>query len=173
MFDPTVFDNLKVALENELYDMDNLDQSVRITGRVDRMELAVMSRLFRIQFQLPDVDLITGEIELEASLQELASEILEHKGADPGCVLKIRYKMLISNVDEICPQIQQVMEKIWPAQKVTQTISYVYDPEKTSTLLSTIEITFPRKINEEQMNDIPELAQFAVHTIQELRDQIK
>lgn len=173
MFDPTVFDNLKVALENELYDMDNLDHRVRITGRVDRMELAVMSRLFRIQFQLPDDDLITGEIELEASLQELASEILEQKGAEPGCILTIRYKMPISNPDEICPQIQQVMEKIWPAQTLTQTISYVYDPEKITPMLSTSQITFPRKINEEQMNDIPELALYAVQTIQELRDQIK
>lgn len=169
MFDPTVFDNLKVALENELYDMDNIDHRIRITGRVDRIELAVMSRLFRIQFQLTDDDLITGEIELEASLQEIASEILEQKGAEPGCVLKIRYKMPISNPDEICPQIRQVMEKIWPEQVLTQTISYVYDPEKISTLLGTMEITFPRKINEEQMSDIPELAQYAVYTIQELR----
>ena len=173
MFDPTVFDNLKVALENELYDMDNLDHRVRITGRVDRMELAVMSRLFRIQFQLPDDDLITGEIELAASLQELASEILEQKGADPGCVLTIRYKMPISNPDENCPQMQQVMEKIWPDQMLTQTISYVYNPEKIMPILCTSEISFPRKINEEQMNDIPELALYAVQTIQELRAQIK
>ena len=173
MFDPTVFDNLKVALENELYDMDNLDQRIRITGRVDRMEFAVMSRLFRIQFQLTDDNLITGEIELAASLQELASEILEQKGAEPGCVLTIRYRMPISNPDKNCPQIQQVIEKIWPNQTLTQTISYVYDPRKLSPMLSTTEILFPRKINEEQINDIPELAIYAAQTVQELRDQIK
>ncbi|WP_211746904.1 hypothetical protein [Paenibacillus sp. Marseille-Q4541] len=168
MFDPTVFDNLKVALENELYDMDNLDHSVRITGRVDRIELAVMSRMFRIQFQLPELDSITTEIELEASLQELASEILEQQGAQPGCILRIRYQMPIQHVEEECSQIQQVIEEIWPAQTLTQTISYVYDKEKMSTLLNTIEITFPRKINEEQMNDLPELVQFVVHTAQRL-----
>ncbi|MHA7962595.1 hypothetical protein ACX93W_00520 [Paenibacillus sp. CAU 1782] len=35
-FHPTVFENIKVALENELYDMDNLDGLVTVSGRSDR-----------------------------------------------------------------------------------------------------------------------------------------
>lgn len=173
MFDPTVFDNLKVAIENELYDMDNLDQRVRITGRVDRMEMAVMSRLFRLQFQLPEFDFITAEIELESSLQELASEILEQSGSEPGCVLRIRYQVAVQDVEQTCPQIGHVIEEIWPTQTFVQTISYVFDKDKPQTFLDTIEITFPRKINEEQMNDIPELLEFMIHTIMQLAPIIK
>ncbi|MNC74438.1 hypothetical protein D3C75_1257940 [compost metagenome] len=28
MFDPTIYDNLKVAFENYLYDLDNLDENI-------------------------------------------------------------------------------------------------------------------------------------------------
>ena len=52
MFDPTVYDNLKVAFENYLYDLDNLDESIHITHRKDQLEMASMSREFILQFSL-------------------------------------------------------------------------------------------------------------------------
>lgn len=52
MFDPTVFDNLKVAMENAVYDLDNLDSRIDITQRIDRLEMSVMSREFGVQFRL-------------------------------------------------------------------------------------------------------------------------
>ncbi|MEI0739291.1 hypothetical protein VQ056_26320 [Paenibacillus sp. JTLBN-2024] len=52
MFDPTIFENLKVALENQLYDLDNIDGLIRIIGRDDRLEMSVMSREFAIRFEL-------------------------------------------------------------------------------------------------------------------------
>ena len=35
MYDPTVFENLKVAFENLLYDMDNIERKINITNRTD------------------------------------------------------------------------------------------------------------------------------------------
>ena len=35
MFDPTIFENLKVGIENAVYDLDNLDEIIRVTDRKD------------------------------------------------------------------------------------------------------------------------------------------
>ncbi|PQP87056.1 hypothetical protein CPT76_26000, partial [Paenibacillus sp. AR247] len=77
MFDPSIFDNLKVAVENLVYDLDNLDGVVRVTGRDDRMEMSVMSREFAIRFVRSGNEAVTAEIGLAASLADLAAELLE------------------------------------------------------------------------------------------------
>lgn len=96
MYDPTVYDNLKVAFENTLYDLDNLDGTIQMVNRLDRMEMSVMSREFVIQFVLAEYTDITAEISLEASLQDLAAEILEVPGEEPGCTLRLRFYMPIN-----------------------------------------------------------------------------
>ncbi|KHF34038.1 hypothetical protein CM49_03708 [Paenibacillus sp. P1XP2] len=86
MFDPTIFENLKVALENQLYDLDNIDGLIRIIGRDDRLEMSVMSREFAIRFELAGRPEVFAEIRLEASLADLSAEILEIEdaGRDAG-----------------------------------------------------------------------------------------
>ena len=62
MYDPTIFDNLKVAFENQVYDLDNLENEITITNRIDRMDFAVMGREFTIEFTLVDLPDVTVEI---------------------------------------------------------------------------------------------------------------
>jgi hypothetical protein len=45
MFDPTVFDNLKVIIEGAIYDLD-LDGELQVVNRRDLVDLANMSRQF-------------------------------------------------------------------------------------------------------------------------------
>ncbi|MCV9888442.1 hypothetical protein [Metabacillus halosaccharovorans] len=47
MFDPTVFDNLKVVIEGYIYDMD-IDEQISVTDRSDIIDLAKMSRQYSI-----------------------------------------------------------------------------------------------------------------------------
>jgi len=84
MYDPTIFENLKVAFENHIYDLDNIDRIITIMNRVDRIDLSVLAREFSIQFALVDQPEVTAEIVLEASLQDLAGEILEWTEINPG-----------------------------------------------------------------------------------------
>jgi hypothetical protein len=157
MFDPTVFDNLKVAFENQVYDLDNLTGNIRVTDRIDRLEMAVMAREFALRFELADGKGIAAEIRLEASLAELAAEILEQPDGAPGCVLKLRFYLDIGNVSEQCPQIDHVLQDIWqPELPPTQTLSFVYGQER-SIYSNTVEMRFNRKINEDQMEDVPDL----------------
>jgi hypothetical protein len=167
MFDPTIFDNIKVALENQLYDLDNLDSRIHITDRIDRIEMSVMSREFAVQFQLADHAAVTAEIRLAASLKDLATEILEIPGEMPGCTLRLRFYLEITNVPEQCKRIQDILVRIWePELRPTQTLSFVYGQEQV--YRNQVELWFNRKINEDQLGDIPGLIEHLLQTVTEL-----
>ncbi|WP_053377005.1 hypothetical protein [Paenibacillus sp. FJAT-27812] len=168
MFDPTVFENLKVAFENQIYDLDTLDRKVDIINRIDRLELAVMSREFALQFTLAGRAEVSAEIQLTASLKDLAAELLEQKGETPACTLRLRFYMQLSDVNEQCRQIEDILQRIWePEMAPTQTISYLFGDEAPS-YSNVIELSFNRKISEEQMEDIPELSQHVLQTLAKL-----
>ncbi|WFR64945.1 hypothetical protein P9222_13490 [Paenibacillus amylolyticus] len=150
MFDPTVYDNLKVGFENYLYDMDNLDERIQITGRKDRLEMAVMSREFTLQFSLRNRPEVTGEVLLSSSLEELAAEILETPGAHPGCRLELRFSMVVKEPEEKCPAILPIMQKSWPEQRICQNVQYIFD-EQPMKYNVTAHVYFDRSVNEDQM----------------------
>ncbi|MBW9234999.1 hypothetical protein JQK62_22770, partial [Leptospira santarosai] len=80
-----------MAIENQVYDLDNLERIIDITNRDDRMDFSVMARDFAIEFTLVDHDNVTAEIVLKASLEDLAAEILEKPDSNPGCFLILRF----------------------------------------------------------------------------------
>lgn len=171
MFDPTVFDNLKVAIENQVYDLDNLTGQILVTNRTDRLELSVMSRLFALQFMLIKRNEATAEIRLESSLKDLAAEILEQPGETPACTLRLRFYMQIEDPSRQCREVEEIIQKIWqPEMPPTQTLSFDYG-EDPIIYRNTIEVRFNRKIGEEQMDDIPELLDYMLQTLDELAPQ--
>ncbi|SEO47814.1 hypothetical protein SAMN05518847_10830 [Paenibacillus sp. OV219] len=168
MFDPTVFDNLKVAIENQVYDLDTIAGQVLVTHRIDRMELAVMARIFAIQFTLVNGAGITAEIRLEASLKDIAAEVLEQSGEKPGCTLRLRFYMPVQDANETCKAIEQQLEALWqPELPPTQTVSFGYG-EQPVIYNNEIELHFNRKINEDQMEDLPELIDHMLQSLEAL-----
>lgn len=169
MYDPTIFENLKVAFENQVYDLDNLDHLITITNRVDRMDLSILKRDFAIQFTLVDQPDVTAEIILEASLDELSAEILDQPGKNPGCSLYLRFFKRVQDVSSQCMKIDQALNEIWETEhKLTQTLSFVYDQEESS-YLDSIEVAFTHKINEEHMGDIPDFLEHVLATLSILK----
>ncbi|MFX3635585.1 MAG: hypothetical protein ACE3L7_04940 [Candidatus Pristimantibacillus sp.] len=172
MFDPTIFENLKVAFENEVYDLDNLDQRIHITNRIDTMEMSVLSREFAIQFALVNLREVTAEIRLDASLKDLAAEILELPGETPGCSLRVRFYMAIKDVSIQCKQIEDILQGIWSSElPATQTLSFIYSEENTS-YRNVVELKFKRRISEDQMEDIPNLVEHILQSLAELNKVI-
>ncbi|AZH28868.1 hypothetical protein [Paenibacillus sp. M-152] len=168
MFDPTVFDNLKVAMENAVYDLDNLDSRINITQRIDRLEMSVMSREFGVQFSLREQLGVTAELQLKMDLNNLAAEILEMEDQTPGCSLLLYFDMKIRDIEAQCSRIEKILAEIWkPELRPVQTLSQIYG-EKTSTYHNRIELQFSRQINEDQMEDIPELLEHMLMTLTEL-----
>ena len=165
MYDPTIFENLKVAFENHVYDLDNLERQIHITNRVDRMDFSVMARDFAIQFTLADQQEVSAEIFLKASLEDLAGEILEQPGENLGCLLSLKFYKQVQNVPIQGAEIEQLLNDIWENEiKVTQTLSFVFDQVEAG-YLNVIEVKFLQKINEEHMDEI---AEFLVHVLETL-----
>ena len=165
MYDPTVFENLKVAFENQLYDLDNLDRKITIINRVDRMDFSVLTRDFAIQFTLVNQPNVKAEIAVEASVKELAGEILEMPGQNPGCSLVIRFHKQVQNVATQCKKIEQALNTIWENDiQLTQTLSFEFEQEAPS-YQDMIEVRFKSKITEQHMGDIADFLDSVLETL--------
>ncbi|MFC5602860.1 hypothetical protein [Sporosarcina koreensis] len=156
MYDPTVFENLKVAFENQVYDLDTIEREIRIIDRSDLMDFAVLARKFAVQFTLYDLEDVSAEIMLEATLRDLADEILETPGGNPGCSLTLRFQKHVREAATQCPRIEEVLSDIWENEVlVIQTMSFIYGDDEFG-YLNNIEVKFRTKINEENMREIPD-----------------
>lgn len=95
MFDPTIYDNLKVVLEGLLYDMD-AEGKIRIVERTDLIDLAGMERTFRMKFVLGNGrDRWKTSIMLRSGLADFAGELkgLHAAGERPGAKLELQLEM--------------------------------------------------------------------------------
>ncbi|WP_252504283.1 hypothetical protein [Sporosarcina sp. Marseille-Q4943] len=156
MYDPTVFENLKVAFENRVYDFDTIEREIRIMNRADQMDFAILARRFAVQFTLFHLEDVSAEIILKASLQDLADEIMETPGGNPGCTLTVRFQKRIQHEKEQCPLIEESLRDIWENEVlVVQTLSFMYGGDEPG-YLNNIEVKFRTKINEENMREIPD-----------------
>ncbi len=87
MFDPTVFDNLKVVIEGYIYDMD-MDHQISVTDRSDIIDLASMSRRYSISYKGIKNKRKTAKLQIEMSHHELSGELLQTK-RKPGCIVTL------------------------------------------------------------------------------------
>jgi len=93
MFDPTVFDNIKVVLEGSIYDLD-LAGDIIITNRNDLINIGKMDRTYNITYQLPNVS--TGEIQVQLEINSTIDEIYDewHKKKEWfGCTLTVTFQV--------------------------------------------------------------------------------
>ncbi|MBD7908575.1 hypothetical protein [Sporosarcina gallistercoris] len=165
MYDPTIFDNLKVALENQLYDLDTLEEQIEIRNRRDVMDFAVLSREFALRFVLRKHPEIEVEVMLRASVHDLAGEIMEEPNANPACSLSLCFQKNVVDPKVECTGIEKVMASIWEQDiELKQTIRYVYGEENPE-LLNDIEAKFKPRLTEDNMT---ELSLFLEHVLDTL-----
>lgn len=166
MFDPTIFENLKVVIEGGIYDLD-LDGSILVTGRNDLVDLADMSRTFAMRFRLKDGN-CEAELRLAAGLRDLAGEKLEWKHATLGCTLQLNFTLTLKDAEESCAAIQKQLESLWGGRpEIVQTLSYPFGEER-SLYRNDISCRFNRKIDEGHWSDLPELLNVMVVTLETL-----
>lgn len=174
MFDPTVYENVKVVLEGAVYDLD-LSGRVRVTNREDVIDLSSMSRRYAIRFA--DAHDLNGrlfaEIHLKAHLSDLASEIMETHQPSPGCKLEIFFEETVGeemSIDDTCRRTDSVLKEIWGERfAIRQTISYAYDSQPIVWRNRTM-LDFGRKFNEDVIEDIPDLLEHVLRSIQRLSE---
>ncbi|MGB8002584.1 MAG: hypothetical protein WCF60_21130 [Anaerobacillus sp.] len=165
MFDPTIYENVKVVLEGELYDRD-LEGEISIINRKDLVDLASLSRMYKVQFNENPYVKVT--IQLQADLVSFSAEQLQLENVDAGCEIKISFDISIFDTEE-CTEIEEDIRSIWGSRpSISQTVSFPFDNEDE--LNSHIELEFNRRINEDQISDLSELIEHAIQTSQLLNE---
>jgi hypothetical protein len=172
MVHPTVFENLKVAFENYIYDLDNHGEGITVTHREDLLDLAVMSRRLELQFALIDQPDITARVRLEASVEDLAVEIMEQTEDLLLCQLQLRFGLNRPASEQGCEQhIFRLLREIWGNEvKLELTAIGSYDPDQNALTSKQLvaDVRFDRKIGEAQIEDIPELVSHMIQTLYRL-----
>lgn len=172
LFDPTIYDNIKVVLEGEIYDLD-LSGKVNVVDRQDLVNLALMTRRFIIKFNLVESNKeINAEINLFADTGDLSREILDYSdGEKPGCEIIIKFITFVTSPDNQCSAIEEALNNIWDYRPtIIQVISYKYDKiNNTATKLKNeIKLSFGRKIDEDNIKDIHNLLEYTIRSLEAL-----
>lgn len=171
MYDPTIFDNLKVVVEGGIYDLER-DNRIRIRDRQDVIDLAKMGRIFRISFQLPNHEDLFIEVELSSDLADFAAELATLRLLDrgfPGCQITIRYRFMDWTGDTTeMTKISHLMQASWLEEtEIQQTLETSYNATEASSHLTTT-VRFLRKIDERNMGDLESMLLYTVETAKQL-----
>lgn len=167
MFDPTIFDNLKVVFEGAMYDMD-MSGTLHIVNRTDRIELSTMSRSFGMEAVLRPSGTVKGSFTLQATLADLAAELLSEAGKQPGCGLELAFEFGIEEEERDCAAAEQALRSIWgEAPSISQTIFRSYG-EQPARQQSRLLVQFARKLDERQIDDIPSLIDHLILSLENL-----
>ncbi|PWK13418.1 hypothetical protein [Tumebacillus permanentifrigoris] len=179
MFDPTIFDNLKVVFEGALYDLDH-DRRLLVSGREDLVDLAAMARQFRMQVRKPDSEVYATLI-LKSGLIDFAGELRSVRTADelPGCELEIHFQLPAEKAARAVENerhLQEVWGEVASSRHELSTV-LMADPasagknglhvaEPTIPGHYRISLRFRSKIDEDNITDVEPLLQHLVATME-------
>lgn len=167
MFDPTIFENLKIVVEGAVYDLD-LQGDIQVVNRNDIVDLALMSRTFSIDFMRKTGGHAVARIELSSDASDFAGEKFALRGEEAGSCLQIGFMMTITDEAEDCRKIEKTLEQIWDSRPaISQRIYYEYGMERPQ-LSNHIRLTFGRKINESHIVDITDVLQHILRSLDHL-----
>jgi hypothetical protein len=169
MFDPTAFDNMKVVIEGALYDMD-ISGEIIITDRNDLINIAKMSRQFEVSFRLPNSS-VTAGMEMVSNIVNLAAELIPGSLLEnqSGCNVRLTFFHEGKFTSDDYKAMEIILLDVWgETRKITQAIHYnpLDNPMKIKNVIT---IDFDRLISEDQMDDLVEMTDFMVATLQHLQ----
>ncbi|WP_102346481.1 hypothetical protein [Bacillus sp. Marseille-P3661] len=171
MFDPTIYENLKVVAEGAIYDLDLIGQ-ILVTDRVDQVDLARLSRFYSITFRkaTKGENSVHGALCIYVDVHDLASEIMEKADDTIGCNIEIVFTTKVHNIDNDCESINLILQNVWGNRpSITQQLSFIYDQD-VNQLKNRIILNFDRKIAEAQVGDIPVMVDHMVESIDRLNE---
>jgi hypothetical protein len=163
MFDPTVFDNLKVVIEGDLYELD-LEGHMKIVDRKDLIDLAALSRSFKMKMTVNDE--VFGEIILSSDLENIAGELLQQNDR-PGCTVSLsfyKYMERSADVNRAIHHWKNELTTVWGQERNISLYSILkYDSNEKNALKA--EIMFERLIHEDNIDDLREMLTYLVDTL--------
>ncbi|MBE3571311.1 MAG: hypothetical protein IMW92_14825 [Bacillales bacterium] len=160
MFDPTAFDNMKVVAEGLFYDLD-LNGVISIKERNDIIDLAQLSRNYSLSFSLNERSNILATFRLYASLEQLSAELLaEGASTQRGAFLEVVYS---GSEQDMTKEMIRKWKAAWGQQRMFETR---YIDSSLSGKSIELVVRFERLITEDMMEDLQELIEFFVATLQ-------
>lgn len=168
MFDPTVYENLKVVVEGGIYDRD-LNGEISITDRQNIVDLATMSRSYSVTFILKaEPNSFNATIKLEAAASDLYHEILEIN-QPIGCKLLLFFHGPIKEIVETPALIQALLEDKWQNRPIIeQEIYFNWNQNELKEYYLKTQLSFDRKISEDHISDFTEIITLLVESLESL-----
>ncbi|MGH0598167.1 hypothetical protein [Bacillus mycoides] len=170
MFDPTAFENLKVIVEGAVYDFD-LHGDILVTDRKDVMDLASLSRMYSISFQLTETfkPMVEATFSLSVDAKNLSGEILEVPQFIPGCEMKLEFSFEMEQPEIGCEEIETLLHSIWGKERmITQKISYEYNKQAIS-YHNKVEVLFQKSITEDHVDDLIAVISHMIETVRTIQ----
>ncbi|MBA4536184.1 hypothetical protein H1Z61_03265 [Bacillus aquiflavi] len=168
MFDPTAYENMKVVLEGALYDRDLADE-IAIIDRDDIVNLAKLSRFYKITFKTTFAPAVTVILIMKASLENLSSELLPKvlSSSKAGCEIIVQFLLPWNDDKEFFIELDHIAKVIWGAER---TIKYKLISELQEESVTTCEVTllFNRLVYEEQIDDLVVMIDYMVQTVRQI-----
>ncbi len=156
MFDPTIFENIKVVLEGLLYEFD-AEEAIQITDRKDLIDLARMNRCMIISFKRVS-GTTPATLLLKAGTDSLSKEILGHPPDLLKIGLKVDFHIPIKDPEIDCEALSFTLNKAFHNDhiKMQQTLMQEYGPVR-KTLYSHVSMRFTEGINEKFIDQLEPL----------------
>ncbi|WP_264448888.1 hypothetical protein [Bacillus cereus] len=170
MFDPTAFENLKVIVEGAVYDFD-LHGDILVTDRKDLMDLASLSRMYCISFQLTEKfnTMVEATFSLSVDAKNLSGEILEVPQFIPGCEMKLEFSFEMEQPEIGCQEIEDLLHSIWGKERmIKQKISYEYNKQAIS-YHNKVEVLFQKAITEDHVDDLIAVISHMIETVRTIQ----
>lgn len=172
MFDPTIYENLKVVVEGELYDRD-FDGGIAIINREDIVNLATMSRSYLVAFTLKNSpQTFTATLKLSVTASDLYREILEVNQQN-GCKLVLFLQGPIKDIVKTPALIEELLANKWDNRPtIEQQIYFNWKKNEVKKDYFKIKLTFNRNINEDHISDLSEIITLLIESL-EIVEQIE
>jgi hypothetical protein len=167
LFDPTIFDNLKVVVEGAVYDKD-LEGDIKVIDRRDIIDLANMSREYIICFQLLDQFQSKCTWQLSSTIGQLANELLASTDhSKSGCTTAVKFNVQLPNEEHEFQTIESLISSVWGDRDIEITV--LSSLPTTGFVQMKLKIKFNRIILEEDIDDLMIMFDYMEKTLQLLQ----
>lgn len=172
MFDPTIFDNLKVVLEGKIYDLDQEGEWL-VIGREDLIDLAGFGRTFRMRVQRPGEACIAA-LTLASGLADFAAELrgLRLVGEEPGARLELSFE-LAGDYTAQADEMGERLASIWGDAVIMRQERTVPVPIRIAAAddgTHRIVLTFSQPIDERHLGELGALVKQTLDSLQLLSE---
>jgi len=162
MFDPTIFENWKVVVEGAIYDLDR-EGRIEVVSRQDLVDLAGLSRTFRMSAQFPGGH-TEAELILTSELSDFVGEWF-HLRVDGDRAPGIRFAVKLTLPGERIRDAagtHEFLQTLWGGGvEITHRVQIRVDPHTAASDDSSycIMISYLDTWNEDRIEELPSLTE--------------